>query len=66
MAGPDQRSACSIRSSLRGQKLQKTVPSIIHTNREENPKVKGPTGIFSWLTATVRITLPTMSAFRFR
>ena len=32
----DQRSACSISSSLRGQKLQNTVPSIMQTSREEN------------------------------
>ena len=46
--------------------MQNTVPSIIQTSREEKPKVKEPTGIFSWLTATVRMTLPTMRAFRFR
>ena len=66
IAGPDQRSACSISSSLSGQKLQNTVPSIMHTRRLEKPNVNGPTGIFSWLTATVMMTLPTISAFRFR
>ena len=35
--GADQRSEFFIISADRGQRLQKTLPSIIHTSREEKP-----------------------------
>ena len=49
-------SAAPIRSPDRGQRLQNTVPSIMHTSKEEKPTVTGPSRNSSMDRETVRNT----------
>ena len=65
MRGPVQRSEFSMISSESGQRLQNTLPSIMHTSSDEKPRVTGP--IFTLIidSATVRNTKLMVMARRF-
>ena len=53
-------------SSDSGQRLQNTLPSIMHTSSEEKPIVAFPAGSLSIESATVRNTKEMLMATRLR
>ncbi len=59
-------SSLSMRSSAIGQRLQNTVPSIMHVKSGENPNTSGPARSSVIDSATVSVTVPMSSVMRLR